>query len=332
MLTALEGLQYSYNQATETSFGSSAMSTLERKALLGLYAEVVKELAVEGMLTIDKATNRKLIRKKITSKIITLGWPRIATGVEMSDLGETAVAHACTVAESLLKERGVDATPNTVWSYTSKDQFDRFVAKRLLRTGRINKDGDLFQDWYTPIDRKEGHVGSRVNYPSEVDSTKIYGIGKPARYWPAQLMRNLESLRLGYASEDEVKKLGFIGINPDRLDIPWSRFAVIIQNAGSVEDIAVGIALKVMNILKLHKINDDRIICLIVASYNPKGMIEEHGDIPEIFSLWDKLLRAVAMDRDLLSLHQRLKAGVTGALKRTGSSFHYMDDDTNVRT
>src|SRR5512143_642503 len=162
---------------------------------------------------IEVASMRALLRNTGNTEearrvIIEHGFPLLKDEIGPETLGETAYKHLCVVAPYLYRQRGEAATADTVESYITKNRFDRWVGFNLIKLGKM--EGKIKEQWYSPQDRQPGYENeTQVQYPKGVDDTKIFGIAKPHRYWPAQLMRYLEYMRLGkVTSEEEMNKLG----------------------------------------------------------------------------------------------------------------------------
>jgi len=282
-----------FNSATTKDWGSSEITLLEFSTLRTLYKQIIGNRSLASISPED----RDIVRDTVVKEIVENGWPK-NDSVSKSDLSEAAVKHACCVAEVLFEERGIEAAPATFLSYTTKDQFDRFSEMLLRRSGKLNKGSSLFDDWFGPQDRQQGYISDRVHYPAQIDGTKIYGVAKPNRYFPAQLMRYLEFIRLGRITNDADKvKLGISLYSPEELkklfSIPWIEFKEIITGSDSVDDYTVGTAVKVMEVLKERNLSSESIASIILAGFDPKGPLSEHGNIPQVTEIWIKLLEQV---------------------------------------
>lgn len=310
-----------YQAASEKDYGSARLTAPEFTTLKGLYVATIK--AVCGTVRVGDLTSadKKIIRQMVTGRIIEQGWPQ-PEKVDAKDLAESAIAHACVVAENLLEERGVEAAPKTYFSYTTKDQFDRFVATQLIKAGRIKKEGDLYKQWYSSQDRELGYENSKIRYPEGVDGTNIHGVAKPHRFWPAQLLRIIEELRLGGMPEEKRRQLKVGDTDVKRYAIPWRNYEKTILEAESVDDIAVGVAIRTMEILmEKRRLRDEQIIELIVAGYSPEGPIDEHGNIPQVHEIWRKILDRVGETNKISHMGERLKGRVEEAFKEAGYDF-----------
>mgnify|MGYP001558862675 CR=1 FL=1 len=294
------------NQFPPEQYGSAEMSKAEFVALRDLYASLRDQMYGGDSLTSEQ---RAQVREAVSESVINDGWPQLKDLSE-SDLAETAVNHACVVAEKLHEERGLTALPDTVWAYTAKNQFDRYVQKTLSRDGKLSLGSEIGNDWYGKSHRSIEGSKDITKYPDEVDNSKIHGIGKVERYWPAQLMRYLESIRLGKASESELQKCK-VGETPKiTYKIPWLNYDEVIKGAESVEDIAVGVAVKTLEILKSNGLNDEQIVAVLLAGYSPGGPISEHGNIPEIGKIWKSIVSNAKSITELESLQPKLKAAI----------------------
>lgn len=292
-------------------YGSAEISNTEFRALLKLYKQKRDELSVSKK-TLDpdsKEFDKKEIRKAVIETIINKGWPGLEN-LKLSDLAETAVSHACVVAESLFAERGEVSLPDMVWSYSTKNQFDRYVEKILVE----NKETNNVADWSEPGVRAEIKE-EKVKYPKGVEDHLVHGVGKATRYWPAQLMRYLESIRLDKSTDVELEKYKVGDTNRENYKIPWSNFDEIIKSATKTEDITVGIAIKVLDILKNNGLSDDQLVATIINGYSPTGVIIEHGRVSEIDSVWGRILDEVSKSENLKSIHSKLKEELSKKLK-----------------
>jgi hypothetical protein len=320
-----------YNKADGDEYGRARMTTLERTTLRELQEKVKddvkvkifgnKELNVE-----DKQTLREITRTEVVEEIIRSGWPQPDRElVEAKDVAESGSEHACVVAEYLVDVRGAEAGSDTFFSYTTKNQLDRYVSMKLIKFGRLKKGGNLFEDWHGLQNRQEGYKNSNVRYPEGVDDSKIYGVAKPHRYWPAQLMRNLEAIRLGKISEQDRDKLMIGNTALEAYVVPWNNLDEIIQDSESVDDMAVGIAIKVLEELKAHGLNDDKLIEVLMAGYSPGGPLTEHGDVPQVHEIWSKLLNKIEENKNLSQLKNRLQERVQKKIEEKGFVFRYID-------
>jgi hypothetical protein len=296
-------------------YGSAEISLAERKALRNLYLSLREKIfGNKKGLSSDERTQ---LKEAVKESVVGDGWPELKD-LSTADLAETAVSHACVVAEHLYKERGEAATPDTVWSYTTKNQFDRFVKITLIRSGKMN-DGSAFKaDWDSPKERAIPNRPETIKYPENVDNTKIHGIAKVERYWPAQLMRYLEAVRLGKASQSDLEKLKVQAADPEIYKIPWDNFKDVIKEADSVEDVAVGIGVKTLEILKERGLRNDQLIATLLTGYSPGGPTNEHGNIPEIGSVWKKIVKKVESDDILSDLSEELKEAITKRFQEIG--------------
>lgn len=307
-----------YDKATEAEYGSAALSRVERQGLKSLYLRAKKELS--GQLTSNNASNRLKIRRKVVEYLIEDGWP-IEMVANPQDLAETALFHACVVAEALITERGIAASAETTWSYAMKDAFDRFTQKTLVNAGRLGPKSRLGTEWFSPQNRLSRTKNTRVKYPKKVDSSKIYGIGKPHRYWPAQLMRNLEAIRLGEMSDKQLADWQLTGLDKKKCTIPWVALKPAILAGQSTNEICVNILIQVISILKQRNMSEKHIIEIVLNSYSPRGMILEHGAIPQITEIWGQLLSTVRKHKQLQNMYPQLLKGVQTRFQEAGVDF-----------
>jgi hypothetical protein len=221
----------------------------------------------------------------------------------------------------LIKQRGIEANSDTYFSYTSKDQFDRHAAVQLARNDRIGKDGDLHDEWCLPQERSPGHHDPRAKFPDKVDNTKIHGIAKPHRYWPSQLLRIIEELRLGKMPEEKRNQLKVGETDMKNYAIPWMNYNDIIANAESVDDYAAGIAIRTMEILHGRGLTDEQVIELIIAGYNPKGPVSEHGKIPQVGEIWTIILERVQETVEIRHLGEGLRTRLAEEMRKADYPF-----------
>jgi len=301
-----------YNQATKAEYGSASISRVERQGLKKLLVRAKRELAESSEFTGNKNVDRKKIRSKVVEYLVQEGWP-ISVIVNAPDLAETAINHACVVAEFLITKRGMDSSADTVWSYSTKNQFDRFVQRIISQSNH-----SLLSEWHKPQNRNNKQ-NDKVKYPTKVQSEKIYGVGKAHRYWPAQLMKNLEAIRLGIMTQEELKSLGILDIDKSSTTIPWIYFKSIIESAESVEKITVDIAVQVIWFLKQKNVDEKQIVSIIINSYSPRGMISEHGDLPEIHQIWKMILEEIKDSNISSSIYIDLLGKVQARFIEAGS-------------
>ncbi len=280
-------------------YGSAEISDAEFKSLRKLYDALrTKDYGNRTDLSLGETHN---LRQEVIKSIVNKGWPGLEK-LGLSDLAETAVSHACTLAESLFIKRGEDSLPDMVWSYSTKNQFDRYVERILVE----NKETNKVTDWSEPGKRVE-MVGGDIKYPEGIDSSTVPGIAKATRYWPAQLMRYLESIRLSKSGQSELEKYKVGDTNRENYKIPWSDFDEIIKSATKTEDITVGIAIKTLEILKNRGLGDDQLVATILNGYDPVSVIGEHGRVSEIDSVWRRILDEVSKSERLKSIYLKLK-------------------------
>jgi len=319
-----------FDQGNEGNFGRAGMSTHERLTLRQMYEEVKSEAyqalfgerGVETLSRSERAELREQIRAGLVERIVERGWQQPEVGlVGAEEVAETGVEHACGVAEYLVEQRGPEAGPNTHFSYTTKNQLDRFVWRRLVKLGRIRKGGDLYDEWYGLQERQKGYFNPQVRYPAGVDDSKIYGVAKPHRYWPAQLMRYLEAIRLGRVVGDESKNLKVDESNLTAYAIRWAEFEDVFEAAGSVDEIAVGIAVKAMVTLKRNGLSDEQVITVLLAGYSPGGPVKEHGNIPQVRKIWKEIIAKVEDDEEIGALAGPLRERVGQKMKQVGYVF-----------
>lgn len=307
-----------FNQGNTENFGSAKITKKEISTLRNLYSLTRNQ--VFGNTQQLRKEDKAIIRGIVTDSIINEGWPS-PKEVNIGDLGEAAISHACVVAEHLFETRGEEATPDTFYSYTTKNQFNRFIKMILLRSGRIKQGGDLFNDWNNPQDREPDYTNPDVKFPEGLDNTKIYGIAKPNRYWPAQLIKNLEAIRLGKLSKEDRLKFKIGDLDNKLFSIPWSNYEQTIIDAKSIDDIAIGVASKTIEKLIDQGIGNDTIVEIIIAGYNPVGIVSEHGKIPQVGIIWKGILERLNQDPNLSNIHRLLDVRIREKMKEANYDF-----------
>jgi hypothetical protein len=136
------------------------------------------------------------------------------------------------------------------------------------------------------MSRNPNHINPGVEYPEGLSSEYIYGISKPNRYFPAQLMKDIELLRLENDS------------NLQKYSILWGELLVSMRQCENIEDVAVNIALKVIRIYISRGISLEEISNMIFKGYKPSGPIKEHGPLSCIVRIWNGILSNLRMSAD----------------------------------
>lgn len=292
-------------------YGSAEISAAEIKAVRKLY-KTIRENTFGEIATLN-VDQKKRLRELVVQSIIDDGWPKLEN-LNTKDLAQTAVSHACIVVESLYQKRGPESLPDLVWSYSTKNQFDRYVQKILQENQKLSTESILSEEWNSPSKRAEIKTEG-INYPDKVDDNLIHGIGKATRYWPAQLMRYLESIRLKKSGPEEITKYKVGDTDRKKYKVPWSSFDEVIIKAQKIEDITVGVALKTLEILKSHGLSNEQLIATISNAYSPTSVIGEHGHISEISSVWNRLLEEVRTNPKLANLYPALEQEYKNKIK-----------------
>lgn len=308
---------HSLNESLESwhpaSWGSAEISSSEYRGLRSLYRSLRSQIFGTDRRELS-SSELDILRSTAIESIVTDGWP-LTEHISLNDLSETAMLHACSVAGQLVVDRGVQATPDTIWSYTTKNQVHRFLTGRLRVHARTSGNYSAVNDWLTPAPRDFEHVTANVYIPAGVDDRYAYGVGKVECYWPAQLLRNLEAYRLGRAQLQ--------GIPSETLKIPWILYDEVLGYADSAAAVARGIALQTMYILKDRHVPDESISSLIVAGYSPKGPITENGYLPEIGTIWQDLLSHVYYDPNVTGMYPILREGAAEKMLSVGYPSEY---------
>lgn len=312
-----------YDSTTPDQYGSAGITAQEVKGLKILVKRVMEDVFGTRDISSLTGADKRCIKEIVRGIIIGEGWLQ-PDQVGACEVAQTAVAHACCVAEYLIRERGIEAGPDTYFSYTTKNRVDRFIYMTLVRSGKMQEGSSILQEWYGLQDRIPGYENENVKYPNDLDPTKIYGIAKAHRYCPAQLLRVIEELRLGRMSEGNREALGVGDTDVRRYAIPWVNFKEVIVNAESVDDIAVGVAVRTMEILHKRGLSDTQIVELLITGYSPRGPINEHGNIPEVHRLWSRILDSVSVSKAGINhLAGPLRQKVEGRIAETGNGFIY---------
>ena len=180
--------------------------------------------------------------------------------------------------------------PITFWSYAVKNAADRHISWILKHS---SKPDEFMNDYYAPRSRQEAHTNPRVKYPQNVDDTKVYGVANVHRYFPAQLLRYLEAIRLYKVTgkQSELLSLRYVNRQLYRLDWREAWLQEAVWQAEDVIDVPVNIALNVIGILKNRDLNDEQLAALLIIGYDPIAPTLEHGVLPDTFNIWDRLLQ-----------------------------------------
>ncbi len=218
-------------------------------------------------------------REATLADIMTNGYPA-PDEITPDMVAIAGAAHACGVTEQLASLRGEEGMDSTYDSYTTKNQFDRFV--------RLHLPEGLREEWEAPIDREIGFINGAVRYPEGVDDTKIHGGALPHRFLPAQTMRYLEFARLGKLDEDTKVEFGITDkTDIDRFNVEWETLVPAIQSATNLVDLAGNIASEIRVQLRESGLPEDQITAVINKGYDAQGMINEHGNVAAVQTISD---------------------------------------------
>ena len=268
-----ENFSKEFQSATPEEFGSAAFTEQEFNSLRGMYNEAREKLG-------DNAS-RESIKGEVLRKISLGGWKQpkdLSSDDLVKEVAQSAITHACVIAESLIREKGEESAYDAYFSYTTKNQWDRFVYLNLLKLGKRGEDSGLKKEWFSLDKRDINNLNPRVNYPELIDSHNIYGVGKPLRYLPAQLMGNIEKMRI--QSPEDNEKYG----------IAWKSFEEVLKQSASLEDLSIGIAMYVVEEYLKRGIDEDEIVDILLKGYNPRGPMKEHGYLKSVDDLWKRIL------------------------------------------
>lgn len=303
---------------------------LSREAFVGRFEERFdgageEEFGEARMTTLELATLRRMRREEgsrqgVVERVVREGWlqPR-AEEITGEAVAEAAIAHGCVVGKYLARTRGLTRAAGSYFSYTTKDQADRWLARVFLgREGGRRE--ELRREWETSGGREEGYANAEVEYPPAVEETKIHGIAKPHRYWPAQLLRYLEAIRLGRISSEERERLK-VGAELRAYAVEWRKLEERVKEAGNVDEAAVGVAVGVMEELRRNGLADGQVVEVVVAGYGPGGPVREHGKVPEVGRLWRGIIEAVGRSESVRHLQERMRQRVKVEMEKVGYPF-----------
>jgi hypothetical protein len=276
-----------YNAADFSEYGSANITALEIAGLRQLVQEARetfpdnKELSRES-----RVQSLNLRRTYIVNQIKNQGFPshNLVTAERLAD---AANKHGCVVAEDLAAKRGPDGALATFESYTTKDRFDRFVQDTLFQKKIFQNNPNLYQEWQE-AEARETEVLAPVRYPKNVDSNKVYGISRPKRFLPSQLMKDLENYRLNPNTTSDVS-------------IYWEELEPVLENAECLMDITVGIPIAVVDQLLAKGPSgpdDSEIVSLLLSGYSPTGPIKEHGCVEEVRQIWQAIITGLVYDNE----------------------------------
>lgn len=296
-----------FSNDAEVTFGDAHLTVAERRGLTDLrrgsrtHADFVEQLWAKGYPFPDE------------------------TGAD--EIGNAGRHHACVVAEHLLVTRGKKANRMTVWSYEVKNAADRQIYHVMKKNGVFARAvGDRLRSEFLDSRRRDpNHSNPNVKYPEVVDDSKIHGVANVHRYWPAQLMRYMEAVRLGILSDSERESLQI----DDTVDIslykfdwrdPWLSEA--LKDIKDIQDVPVNIFRSVVEEFRSRGLPDEKIAALMLVGYSPGGPISEHGNIPEVTEIWGKILYSYHGD----PLFNFLLTGVSKKLAAVVDSEKLYDD------
>lgn len=210
----------------------------------------------------------------------------------------TGAAHACGVTVYLAETRGVEGKDSTYESYVAKNRFDRFTALHLPK--------ELRDDWRAPIDRTPD-ASPNITYPTSADNTKVYGVGKPSRYLPAQTMRHLEFARLGKLDESTKEAMGISSVEDlKKFAVNWDSLIPTIESAANVIQLAGSIGAEVGKQLLANGLSTEQVTGILKKSYSVIEIKEEHGDIPEADEVYEALVSSLATSPETKSISKLL--------------------------
>lgn len=297
----------SYFDRSPESYGSAGLTQLEIKA----YKSLIRRVG-----SVDKA------REWMESG---MELPLHSNSVR-NDFLEAALVHGCSVAGNIdadvVEGRAGRTYEDTTWSYLTKNRAYRFIEMGIIKNGNA----DLLEEWKGGFQKQPYEIGDldqTLTRPlplqgNEERTAIVTGIEKPACYFPSQLLRVLDALRLGKESIVEItdangkRKVDILsetsaqfmiesgkassiekvaGINRESFTFYWDSLEEAINNSNTTSDIAVNVALTVADYLKNTQQLRDSVISLVIAKgYSPNGPISEHGLKQDVSTIWDRLL------------------------------------------
>ncbi|MEM6998135.1 MAG: hypothetical protein AAF413_04460 [Patescibacteria group bacterium] len=240
--THLSGVSEGYRALSADAFGESSPTGAELAALLAL----------------RKSTGSREATLRAISKD---GYP-LPTQITPQMVGLAGAAHGCRRTEHLAAERGPDGSRETYLSYTTKNQFDRFVRKHLPQ--------ELLPEWSAAQD-DTGMLDNSYATPKGIDPSRNYGGSLPHRIGPATAVRYLESARLGWISPSDEESL-LITDETDRSQytLQWDEFIPGIQAARSIEELTGSMQETVLDRLRSNSMSDAQIAAF-------RNMVYEDG-------------------------------------------------------
>ncbi len=172
-----------------------------------------------------------------------------------------------------------EGTDTEGWNRLTEHQADRYMYRVLRDTEKVSPYRGRLEAWHAP-------------------ENTVYGIAKPHRLWPAQLLRYLEALRL--------QKVSTNGTPPQAYTVPWRHFQYVIGREPTVQDISAGIAIHVLETVKHQGLSDEQLTSLLLEGYNPDGTVHRHGYIPSVGAIWGNILSRIEHHPHLNTLTDRL--------------------------
>jgi hypothetical protein len=205
-----------------------------------------------------------------------------------SDFVEAAIKHGCPVAWRLYEDRENRPLREVVWSYATKNKVFRYFAHNMRKTNPT-----LLEAWKGEEAKQEGEVGSEpLIRPKSLsgDPVVLKGIEKLECYWPCQLLRYLESIRL--RKNEPILRL----INPAEdqekdFAIMWSEFDTVIAKSSTLSDFAVNVAVKTVQILLRRNVRVEQVSNVLLAGYSPNGPLKEHGQERKVNEIWTQIFK-----------------------------------------
>lgn len=267
----VQRFQSRYNLASQGEWASSRLIDD------GTFGEVFKLYAI-AFRNLETSTHTREERKALARKNVMesvshdgLTQPEVVTPELVA---ESAISHGCVVAPYLADKRGPEGSKVTVWSYMTKGRIDRSIKRALKESGKK----DLLHEWSAPEDarRNDNRNYSHIQYPEAIDDSKIYGVSRPHRYLPANLIKTVVGIRDGYVSDEEYEALALADRN---ISLPHEVITDAVEKSESLYDVSNNIAIHVMRELQSEGLTDDQILQIVRMGYSPKGTLFENGDI-----------------------------------------------------
>lgn len=206
------------------------------------------------------------------------------------DFVEAAIKHGCPVAWRLYEDRKNRPLREVVWSYATKNKVFRFFVHNMRRSNP-----ELLKAWKGDDAKQKGEVGSEPLIRPESlsgDPVVLRGIEKLECYWPCQLLRYLEAIRLR-RNEDILKLINPAEGEETKFAIEWKEYNIDIALSETLTDLAVNVAVRTVQILRNRKVNNEQIANVLLAGYSPNGPLKEYGQERKANEIWTQIFKGL---------------------------------------